>query len=79
MTYNIQSSDQDCTSYPIDDQDLVELELEAQLFGRHGHRVEETEAHGLGSLGVVARRPHHGKAILELAGSHFEGQLDDRA
>ena len=65
-------------TYPVDDENLVEFELESELLGGDGDRVEETEAHGLCHLGVVARRPDDGKAVLQLSRRHLERKLDDR-
>ena len=65
-------------TYPVDDENLVEFELESELLGGNGDRVEEAEAHRLCHLGVVARRPDDSKAVLQLSCRHLERKLDDR-
>jgi hypothetical protein len=58
---------------PVEDRDALDSAASPQVRGRDGGVVEEAEAHRLGALGVVARRPRGDERAL--AGS-LEHEVD---
>jgi hypothetical protein len=64
---------------PVTDENLLDVKPLLQESCGDGDGVEEAEGHGLRGLGVVPRRPHHGKPVAYVVHGGLERQVDDTA
>ena len=62
---------------PVDHQDSAHAEPRTQRGDCDRHVVQETEAHGLVLLAVVARRAGDGEGVAQLALRHTGRELHD--
>ena len=63
----------------VDDEDTICAVALLRMAGSDGYVAEEAEALCVVGPGVVARRPHHGKAVAGGAAHHGVGQLEETA
>jgi hypothetical protein len=57
----------------VDDGHALQAVHVQRMARRHGHVVEEAEAHRLVARGMVARRAHRAEGVVHLAGQHRVG------